>query len=367
MKRAPSAWLAIVAMVLLAGMFREAAGETTSGLPARHRLGVAPDWKPPPAAEVRAQAMAWLETTKPNAAAAARAAAFWTELPQNPAGEELLACLAETIALGDPRAARLLELCSKPPRSPTLPNQAWLLDPKLPPLVAANLRLLYGRWLVQGSLIEEALEQLSGLHPGDVAAPAELLFYQGVVYHRTLNRDEGLRVLNELLDGAESSPRRYVAVAHLMQADLEDLKPDTLDHIARRMEDIWRRLELGRGGPKVRKAEDGVVQSLDKMILKIEKQQQQQQQCSGNGGQNNKPADASRPMGGKGLGEVTKRNIGGKSGWGDLPPKEREEAMQQIGRDFPAHYRDAIEQYFRRLSTEEDSGGKMPPRRGEGP
>ena len=258
--------------------------------------------------------------------------------------------------LGDPRAARLLELCSKPPRSPTLPNQAWLLDPKLPPLVAANLRLLYGRWLVQGSLIEEALEQLSGLHPGDVAAPAELLFYQGVVYHRTLNRDEGLRVLNELLDGAESSPRRYVAVAHLMQADLEDLKPDTLDHIARRMEDIWRRLELGRGGPKVRKAEDGVVQSLDKMILKIEKQQQQQQQYSGNGGQNNKPADASRPMGGKGLGEVTKRNIGGKSGWGDLPPKEREEAMQQIGRDFPAHYRDAIEQYFRRLSTEEDSG-----------
>ena len=60
-------------------------------------------------------------------------------------------------------------------------------------------------------------------------------------------------------------------------------------------------------------------------------------------------------MGGKGPGEVTKRNIGSKSGWGDLPPKEREEAMQQIGRDFPAHYRDAIEQYFRRLATEEEN------------
>ena len=232
----------------------------------------------------------------------------------------MLDCLAETIALGDPRAARLLELCSKPPASPSLPNQAWLLDPKLPPLVGANLRLLYGRWLVQASLIEEALEQLSGLRPGDVAAPAELLFYQGVVYHRTLNRDEGLRVLNELLDGAESSPRRYVAVARLMQADLEELKPDTLDHIARRMEDIWRRLELGRGGPKVRKVEDGVVQSLDKIIQKIEEQQQQQQNC--NGGQNSKPADVSRPMGGRGPGEVTKRNIGGKSGWG-RPPSER--------------------------------------------
>ena len=50
-------------------------------------------------------------------------------------------------------------------------------------------------------------------------------------------------------------------------------------------------------------------------------------------------------MGGKGPGEVTKKNIGSGSGWGDLPPKEREEAMQQIGRDFPAHYRDVIEQY----------------------
>ena len=52
---------------------------------------------------------------------------------------------------------------------------------------------------------------------------------------------------------------------------------------------------------------------------------------------------------------MTKRNIGNKSGWGDLPPKEREEAMQQIGRDFPSHYRDVIEQYFRRLAAEEDN------------
>ena len=57
-------------------------------------------------------------------------------------------------------------------------------------------------------------------------------------------------------------------------------------------------------------------------------------------------------MGGKGRGEVTKKDIGSKSGWGDMPPKEREEAMQQIGHDFPAHYRDAIEQYFRRLAAE---------------
>ena len=30
--------------------------------------------------------------------------------------------------------------------------------------------------------------------------------------------------------------------------------------------------------------------------------------------------------------------------------------MQQIGRDFPSHYRDAIEQYFRRLAAERGVG-----------
>ncbi len=60
-------------------------------------------------------------------------------------------------------------------------------------------------------------------------------------------------------------------------------------------------------------------------------------------------------MGGKGPGVVTKRDVGHQSGWGNLPPKQREEALQQIARDFPAHYRDIIEQYFRKLASE---GGK---------
>ena len=93
--------------------------------------------------------------------------------------------------------------------------------------MAANLRLLYGRWLVQQSLFDEASEQLAGLNPGDVVAPAELLFYQGVVYYRLLNQEQGLKAIDDLLDGAEASPRRYVAVARLMQDDLGQLRPDT--------------------------------------------------------------------------------------------------------------------------------------------
>jgi hypothetical protein len=54
----------------------------------------------------------------------------------------------------------------------------------------------------------------------------------------------------------------------------------------------------------------------------------------------------------KAPGDVAHRDIGHKAGWGNLPPKQREQALQEIGKDFPAHYRDVIEQYFRRLASE---------------
>lgn len=215
-----------------------------------------------------------------------------------------------------------------------------------------NFRLLYGRRLVHQRLFDEAAEQLVDLKCTDVVDPASLLFYQAVVHHRLMNRTAGLAAIESLLASTENCPRRYVAVARLMKEDLKGLKKDSLDHIARRMEDIGRRLELGRTGNRVCEIEDGVIESLDKLIKKMEDKLKESSSSSGNGGQSSKPANDSRLMGGGGRGEVSKKNIGNKSGWGSLPPKQREEALQQIGRDFPSHYRDIVEQYFRRLAAE---------------
>ena len=326
-------------------------------LPSSEALDKTAAWEQPAVETVKAQVMAWLEKGKASPAVRDKAVALWTKLSAQPSGGELLDCLAGSIALADAKAAKLVEFCSKPRKSVALPDQGWLQDKKLPPLESANLRLLYARWLVHATMFDEAGDQLSGLVPADVVAPAELLFYQGVVNYRLLNQEQGMKAINDLLDGAETSPRRYVQVARLMQADLEALKPDTLDHIARRMEDIQRRLELGRAGPKVRKVEDGVIASLDKLIKKLEDEQPDpNSSASPSGGiQSKKSLPDSMPMSGKGPGQVAKRNIGNKSGWGDLPAKEREEAMQTIGRDYPSHYRDVIEQYFRKLATEEEN------------
>ena len=320
--------------------------------PPGNRPDKMPAWQAPSAEQVKAPALRWLESKKADEAIRAKAAALWASLPGDAPEAEVLARLAATFALADSQAAQLVQLCSQPRKTPTLPSQVWLADPKTAPLEANNLRLFYGRWLVQQRLLDEGMVQLSGLKPAGVVAPAALVFYQAVVHYRLLDREAGLAAIQELLNSAATSPRRYVAVAQLMQEDLKRLQDDSLDHIARRMDDIHRRLDLGHAGPKVRKVEDGVIESLDKLIKKIEEQQQAAAAATSNNIQSSSPAQDSRIIGGKGPGEVTKRNIGNKSGWGDLPPKDREQALQQIGRDFPSHYRDVIEQYFRRLATE---------------
>ncbi|HEY5312750.1 MAG TPA: hypothetical protein VIK18_09520, partial [Pirellulales bacterium] len=216
---------------------------------------------------------------------------------------------------------------------------------------ARNLRVYYGRWLAHEALYDELLEQVKGLDPAQVADPATLLFCQSVAYHQLLDKDAGLKTVDRLLHDVAAVPARYLSLAKLMRADLDELEDESLDHIARRMEDIRRRLDLGRAGKKVRTEEDGVIASLDKMIEDMEKQQQQQQASGGSAGPSS-PMQDSRIAPLKGPGDVAHRDIGHKSGWGNLPPKQREQALQEIGKDFPPHYRDVIEQYFRRLASE---------------
>jgi len=327
-----------------------------SGLSVRAAEEPAP-WAPPPAEAVRKDVFAWLAGQKPEAAVRASAEKLWASLPQRPQATELLSRAAETFSLADPRAKKLVERCWKPYVPGPVDKEEWLRDPKTPPLAAKNLRLYYARWLAQQSLFDEALEQLAGLEPGDVIDPASLLFYRALAHYRLADREPGLKAAERLLANSQQCPRRYKALGELMREDLKRLEDETLDHISRRMDDIRRRLALGRGGPKVRKIEDGVVASLDKLIKEIEDQLQEQEGAAGSSRQSSSPAPESRPLGGKGPGEVVQRNVGSKSGWGNLPPKEREEAMQQVGREFPAHYREVIEQYFRRLAAE---GEKAP-------
>ncbi len=315
-------------------------------------------WSVPTVEDVHAAAITWVESQdETDREQIASIASMWESAQADEDSAYLLDLAVATLAAVDERARQLADVCSEPRVKIALPDVTWLDADETEPFARNNLRLLYGRWLVQERLYDEAQEQLGQLEPADVVDPAALLFYQAVVHHRLLDSEDGLKAIERLLENEPQLPRRYVSVARLMQADLSELKEETLDHIARRMEDIERRLDLGRSGTKVREVEDGVIASLDKLIEEMEKQQQAAAaaaaQSNGPGGARpTTPLPDSRPIEQKGPGQVADKSIGDQSGWGDLPPRARREALQQISKEFPAHYRDMIEQYFRKLAGE---------------
>lgn len=323
-------------------------------LTAREELQQQASWNVPTASEVRADLQKWLDAQKLDEAAQLQVEALWP--PEAGDKVDVLDRLTAVLAAVDKEARDVVDFCRQIRSRPGLPVFSILEDSQAPPLLRNNLRLLYGRWLAQNELYDESLEQLDGLQADNVADPAALLFYRGVAHHRLLQKKECLPVLEKLLENEELLPRRYLTLAQLMESDIKPLQPDSLDEVERLMDNVQRRLRLGRAGTRVRTEEDKIVEKLDKMIEEMEEQMKKQQQKGSSGkpgGQNPaQPMQDSMPGTQSGPGDVDQRAIGNTDGWGNLPPKEREEILQEITKDLPAHYRNVIEEYFRRLARD---------------
>jgi hypothetical protein len=314
-----------------------------------------PSWSPAEYETVRADVTAWLAKASLEEALESEVRDLWpAKEPKRAADVALLDRLVQGFSVAYPEAAKLAQHCAAPFKQPPLPDVEWLGSSATPTWVRDNLRLYYARWLAQSGLYDEVLEQIADLRPKDVVDPASLLFYQMVAYHQLVMPDDSRAALVQLLERDEELPQRFRQVAQLVQRDLGGLEDESLSHIARRMRDVRRRLDYGRAGQKVQAVEKSVLDSLDKKIEDLEKQQQQQQSSTASGGssQSQAPMEDSRPAEMKGAMQVDRKDIGHQSGWGDLPPKEREQALQQIGREFPSHYRELIEDYFRELAAE---------------
>jgi len=327
----------ILAIVLLSALGWAQRGQA--------ELEFTPSWQAPPYTKVRAEVLAWLEPGARDPAMARQLREIWPVAPLRKTNPDLhTQWLAESFALLDPRARELVDFCNQADAGPPLPTTHWLADPSLAPIGRCNLRLYYARWLTQQSYFDEALAELEGLAAEQVVDPAALFFCRMVAYHQLVRPEQSRMALARLLEQEDTLPNRYLQLAQLIQRDLAALHDESLEHIARRMNDVRRRLQLGRAGDQVQMVEHGVLQSLDKLIKKIESQQQAAAAAASSGGsaQSARPMQDSRPAGLKAPGHVDPRDIGHQTGWGDLPPKQRQQALQQIGREFPAYYREMI-------------------------
>lgn len=310
-------------------------------------------WTTPTAESVEANIVEWMvESSTTPQEATDREAAARPELDRLFTSGDRLEAVMSTVALMSTEAADTSEACRQTPLDAM--QLEWLDSAEVPYWMRSNVRLYVGRALAQQQYYEQALTVLEGLKPADVYDPASLLFYRAVAEHQLVRIDEAKQSLATLLDAEQEMPERFAQIARLMRADIAKVEEDSLNHIARRMSDVERRLSLSEANEKTQEVERGILASLDKVIENLEQQAQQQQQQQQAGGQpSGTPMEDSQPTPLKGEGKVDVKEIGDGSGWGNLPPRERERVMQQIGRDFPGHYRDLMEEYLKRLATDE--------------
>ena len=321
------------------------------------QISFQPSWQIPSYENVRTEMLSWIEINIAEEESRLVAEKLWpaTNSLSQEDNASLLSLVIETFAAADPRALALWDACHLEHHSPIPPQADWLEDAALSGFQKNNLKLFYARWLSQKGLYDEVLEVTHGILPKDVVDPAALLFYRMVAFHQLVQGESSRIALVQLMEQEASLPRRFQQVSKLVERDLASLENESLDHIARRMNDVRRRLDLGRAGKQVQMVEKGVVDSLDELIKKLEEQQKKQSSSSSGSAQSSKPMQDSRLPSMRAPMKVDQKDIGSQSGWGNLPEKEREKAMQQIGREFPSHYRELIKEYFRELASESDS------------
>ena len=319
-------------------------------------------YAPPAADEVRTQAMNWVATQGvTDKQVLDRIGKLWAFGDQPPAASQLFESVITTFAMADPATRKLVDAC-RLDQAPLLPPEAGLLKrDAMGSLYLPNVRLYYARYLTQRRMYEEAVQVFNEIDVKRVVDPASCLFFKAVCHHKLLMKKPGLATIAKLLNDTEGVPVRYSTLATLMQYDLQALREQSLDEVARKMSDVERRLKLGRGGPRVQKVEDEIVATLDEIIKKLE-----QQQSGGGGGgsgsnpsnRSGSPAQDSVVKGSTAPGNVDKKKIGNQDGWGALPPKKETQAKNLINRNFPAHYRQAIEQYFKKLANRRAGSGR---------
>ena len=217
--------------------------------------------------DARAKAANWLRGIgKSDTATMQRFELIWKQHDRT-----VLELVAESLALGEPAAGKLLAAARDPntPAPTTVPD--LLKDTKNSLFFRANLGLAYARALSNRRVHEETLTILKSFRPEQVVEPAAYLFYRSVAEHALLSKAEATQTITRLLDdcsrlaGALQDRVRPDAARH---ADLE--RQGTWRAIARKMENIERRLDLARGGPQTQKLQKEVVARLDELIKELE-------------------------------------------------------------------------------------------------
>jgi hypothetical protein len=301
---------------------------------------------------VKTKTMEWVKNQKTDSKVVESIEKQWASDTRSP--DELLELVIQTFKKIDLDTKRFVERCVYQ-RNPFIPQGNALLErEEMGDFYRANMGLFYGCYLSRRKLYDDALVVFKKTDVKQVIDPSLYFFYLSICQQKLFLKKESLETLEILLENTEQVPESYLNVARLMKYEIGKIKEKSIGEISHKMGDSRRRLDLGHGGPKAQTIQKEIIALLDELIKKKEEQSKSSSASSGNGGKlsgNSKPAEESRIKGQVAPGNVDEKKLIKQGGWGGLPPKEEAKAKSMINRQFPAHYRQAVEKYFRKLAT----------------
>ncbi len=240
------------------------------------------------------------------------------------------------------------------------------------PYVAVAAANLAATTLIDQEQIELALEVLTlveGRH-----APVEkyttahdrFLFMRGVCLVHALNYEGAVASLEEFVGRYPDAPERLRVGAVQILTELSRRAPGRIGDVRDLLTYARRRIHTGETGKPVIERQKEAVALLDALIEEAEEQEKNQggggdgsgggnggggapqgnQQSGGGANQSNAPGGADRDA------NLRKKIAKPGDAWGRMPPRERDQILQALQKQYPSQYRELLEQYYRQLSKD---------------
>ncbi len=254
--------------------------------------------------------------------------------------------------------------------------------------VRAHATYFLGRALLARDDLEgaaAALEEVRGPLREGTPYTDEATLYLAYVYARLpelrgdaggTERTRARRLLETLVPGEGARyrpPERVVEGAVWLLRELRGEGLGPLLELAKRMETIERLLRRSTTGRDTQQRQEEVVAAIDRLIELMKPKDQSQ--SGGGGGQGQQGGSQQQQQGQRGqsagdnptgaqrselppAGEGTEELAGTPQqadleAWGEMAPREREQAIQFLRQRFPAKYRELIERYYRALAEQD--------------
>lgn len=242
------------------------------------------------------------------------------------------------------------------------------------PYLSANAAVFEARSLVEQKQIEAARKRLATLGAKELALrdhtlhAADVRFLIGYCQLHTLHYDDAIKTLETFGKDYPNASERLQATAKQIVQELRRRKANGMSDVADLMAYAGRRLGHGTSNEPVTSKQAKAVALLDELIKTAEEKECKSGSCKKCGGkgckacggapkgnkQPSSPANQSKlPGGGSKTGDLRAATARPGEAWGQMPESERDRILQAVKKNFPARYRELVEQYYKQLAREQ--------------